>query len=233
MSLSKRFGSLWIWRLVIAVTLLAGVANGAAAEVATVQTNRWESEVVAFEQRDRTNPPPRNAILFAGSSTIRLWRDLEKHFAPTPVLGRGLGGSQMADLLFYVDRMIIAYAPKQVLIYEGDNDLKAGKTPEQVLAEFELLVTKIHQKLPKARIAFIAIKPSRARWELLDEIKAANSLVSEFVKKDRRLEYIDVFTPMLDGNGALHEELFVKDGLHMNPQGYELWVKVIGPRLMR
>lgn len=225
-----------------AIGLLAGlafsaepVATGTAGkpDINAAKTNRWEGEVLAFEQRDRTNPPPRNAILFAGSSSIRLWRDLEKSFAPAPVFGRGLGGSQMADLLFYADRMIVAYAPKQVLVYEGDNDLQGGKAPEKILAEFKELARRVHAKLPATRIAFIAIKPSRARWNLLDKIKATNALVADFARTDARLEYIDVFSPMLDAKGVLHEEFFANDGLHLNPQGYALWTKVIEPRLMR
>jgi hypothetical protein len=140
-------------------------------------------------------------VLFTGSSSIRLWTDLEKYFPGTPVLNRGFGGSHMEHLVHYADRVIIPYRPRMVFVYEGDNDINAGKTPEAVFEGFESLTGIIREKLPATRIAFIAIKPSPSRWALVEKIKQANLLIRDYAATDKRLIYIDVFSPMLDQAG--------------------------------
>lgn len=194
-------------------------------------SQRWEQEIQAFEVRDRTNMPPKHAFLFVGSSSIRMWKTLEKDFSELPVISRGFGGSQLADSVRFVERIIHPYEPKMVLVYAGDNDLAAKKTPDEVLADFKRLVTAIHSRLPMTRVAFIAIKPSVARVSLIDQVRAANESIKAFTKTDARLDYIDVFTPMLDKDGRPRPELLVEDGLHLNSNGYELWTQVIKPYL--
>ncbi|HVY72298.1 MAG TPA: SGNH/GDSL hydrolase family protein [Verrucomicrobiae bacterium] len=232
---TKRFlGSAW---LVLAISCgglaVSPTARAQPATNAPAVTNRFESEIVAFERGDRTNPPPKNAILFTGSSSIRFWKNVPQEFFPAAAFARGFGGSQMSDLLFYVDRIVIPYAPKQVFVYEGDNDLAAGKTPEEILAGYQQFVERVHHELPRTRIAFIAVKPSQARWKNLEKIKATNALIEDYSKTDPRLEFIDVFSPMLDTNGSMRQELLGPDGLHMNPEGYKLWGQVIRPHVMR
>src|SRR5262245_12586451 len=125
---------------------------------------RWEKAIAAFEEQDRKQPPPRNAYLFAGSSSIRLW-NLPRSFPDLEVINRGFGGSQIADTVHFAPRIILKHQPRMVLLYAGDNDLAAGRTPEQVLADFKALVQVVHKELPKTRVAFLSIKPSLARWK--------------------------------------------------------------------
>jgi lysophospholipase L1-like esterase len=205
------------------VTLLAAETK------ATMAT--WEPEIAAFERMDKTNPPPPGAILFVGSSSIRLWKTLAQDFSSHHVINRGFGGSQIADCTAFADRIILPYKPKLILVYAGDNDIAANRTPEQVLADFQALVKQVHGTLPAARIEFISIKPSISRWPLAEKVKAANRLVEEFTRRDARLDFIDVFTPMLGEDGRPRPELFIEDKLHMNAKGYLIWKQVIGPRL--
>jgi lysophospholipase L1-like esterase len=199
------------------------------------QTNsghtRFETEIKAFEVADKTNPPPTRAVLFVGSSSIRLWETLAQDFPRAKVINRGFGGSQIADSLAYADRIILPYRPKTVVLYAGDNEIAAGKSPEEVFADFKALARTIHRKLPRTRVRFISIKPSPSRWRLADKIKAANQLIAEFCGQDKRLAYIDVFSPMLGTDGRPRPELFVKDKLHLNAQGYELWARIVAPHL--
>jgi lysophospholipase L1-like esterase len=209
------------------ISILATFCFG---QVAAQETPvRWEQEIRAYEAADRTNPPPRNGILFIGSSSIRLWKSLAEDFKGLPVINRGFGGSQMNDTVFYADRLVLPHHPRQVLVYAGDNDLAAGKSPEHVLESFQALVAKLQRDLPEARIAFISIKPSPARWNLIDQIRAANHLILQFTHSDKPLAFIDVFTPMLGEDGKPREALFAADKLHLNRAGYDLWTSVIRP----
>lgn len=187
---------------------------------------RWEKAIAAFEDQDRKQPPPQNAYLFVGSSSIRLW-DLPRSFPDWPVLNRGFGGSQIADSVHFAPRLILKHKPRMVLLYAGDNDIAAKRTPEQVLADFQALAAAVHKELPTTVVAFLSIKPSLARWKLWDQIRGANALVKAFCRSDRRLLYIDVGTAMLGADGTPRPELFVKDGLHLSAAGYALWAALV------
>jgi hypothetical protein len=58
---------------------------------------KWEKAIAAYEQTDRTNRPPKGALLFIGSSTIRLWKTLAQDFPEQRVINRGSGGSEIVD----------------------------------------------------------------------------------------------------------------------------------------
>ena len=188
---------------------------------------RWEQEIQAFEQQDKLSPPRLGAVLFTGSSSIRMWSHLAASFPGKPVFGRGFGGSHLSDLNAYAHRMVLPYSPRHVLIYEGDNDLAAGKSPEQILKDFEAFVGILRSVLPRTRISFIAIKPSKARWALTAQIRKTNDYIRSHASRNRGIDFIDIFTPMLSKSGQVREELFLEDGLHLNPQGYAVWTSVI------
>jgi len=192
---------------------------------------QWGREIRAFEAADKTNPPPQGAILFIGSSSIRLWSNLAQSFPGHRVINRGFGGSQVSDSVAFVHRIVIPYKPKLVLLYAGDNDIATGKSPQRVLTDFQAFVGRIHAALPETRIAYIAIKPCPAREKYLDQVKSANRLVQEYAASDSRLIFIDVFTPMLTKEGRPRADLCIKDGLHPNAQGYALWASIIRPIL--
>lgn len=192
--------------------------------------SRWEKDIAAFERLDREKPPPKNPIVFVGSSSIRLW-DLSKSFPRLPALNRGFGGSHLADVVHFAPRIVLKYEPRLIVLYAGDNDLAAGKTPERVRSDFQAFVKIVHENLPKSRIVFICIKPSLRRWALIDKIRNANALVATECKKDERLLYVDVAAPMLGADGKPRRELFADDGLHLNAKGYALWAERLQPLL--
>lgn len=191
---------------------------------------RWEKDIAAFEKQDQQKAPPKNGILFVGSSSIRLW-DLAQSFPGLEITNRGFGGSQLVDSTHFAERLILKHQPRLVVVYAGDNDLAAGKSPEQVATDFRALATVLHHAMPKTRIAFIAIKPSLSRWKLFEKQRQANALVAAYCQKDERLRFIDVVQPMLDQAGTPRPELFVKDGLHLSARGYELWTALLKPHL--
>jgi len=213
--------------------LLYGTSATSAPDVATYLPHhlQWEGAIQAFEAADKTNPPPRNAILLLGSSSIRLWKDAPAQFPKHRLINRGFGGSHLSDSVAFVDRIVVPYQPKLVLLYAGDNDIAAGKTPEQVFADFKAFVAKVRGALPDTRIAYIAIKPSPSRVKLMDQFKTTNRLIQEFAGTDPKLIYVDVFTPMLGTDGQPREEFFVADRLHLNEAGYKLWAGIVKPVL--
>jgi lysophospholipase L1-like esterase len=193
---------------------------------------QWEADVRGFEDEDRRNPPPTGAVLFYGSSSIRFWESLARDFPDQRVINRGFGGSQMDDALHFVDRIVLPYRPRVIVLYEGDNDLAAGRTPAAIVADYRAFVDTVRHRLPETRVVFVAIKPSLARWNLVDRIRETNALVQRYVERDpAHLAYADVFTPMLGTDGRPRPELFREDGLHMTPQGYALWTEVVRPLL--
>jgi lysophospholipase L1-like esterase len=191
---------------------------------------KWEPQIAAYEVQDKQQPTLPGGIVFVGSSSIRLW-DLQKSFGELPAINRGFGGSQLADSAHYADRLVTRHQPRIVVVYAGDNDLNAGKSPEQVSADFKALARRIHARLPEAKIVFIGIKPSIARWKNIDNVRCTNGLIQQFIAGDKRLVFVDVDKPMLNEAGLPRPELFVKDGLHMTPAGYAVWAELLKPHL--
>lgn len=183
---------------------------------------KWEKGIAAFEKMDTANPPPKNALLFVGSSGIRLWKTLAEDFPGHPVINRGFGGSEIVDSTHFADRIIFPYEPKMIFIRAGGNDLAAGKSPEQVFADFKEFMDAVHAKMPGIDIAYIALNPSIARWSQSDKEKALNAMVEELSKQVPHLKYIETFSMVLGSDGKPRPELFIADKLHFNEEGYKL-----------
>ena len=193
---------------------------------------KWEKEISAFEAKDRENPPPRNAIVFVGSSSIRKWTTLVEDFPHHQVINRGFGGSQLiADSVHFADRIVLPYEPRFIVVYAGGNDIHAGKSPEQVFADFQAFVEKVRAKLPKTEIAYISIAGNPSRWAEVEEVKTANRLIADYIKDKPGLKFIDVFPRMLGSDGQPQPDIFVADRLQMNATGYKLWTEIVGTYL--
>jgi len=192
---------------------------------------QWEPQIAAFEVVDRTQPPPRNAALFIGSSSIEHWKSLAADFPGIAVINRGFGGSELPDSTYYVDRIVTPYHPRAVVLYAGDNDLQDGHSPQQVRDAFAAFVRKVRAADAGVPIAFLGIKPSMARKVLLPKIRRANDLVRAYAATQKGVTYLDTFTPMLGGDGQPTPNWYVEDGLHMNRSGYKLWIAIVRPWL--
>jgi len=195
--------------------------------------DRWKESFDAFDEADRAAAPKPGGVLFVGSSSIRLWNDLEKQFEdPVAIVKRGFGGSRLQDTTDHLQRLVLPYKPRVVVVYAGDNDLAEGRTPQQVLQSFADFVAGVHAALPSTRIAFVSIKPSPLRLRLMQLAAETNGLIAAFCSSDARLDYINVYSPMLGPDGRPREELFQPDRLHLNAQGYALWKSVIAEHLV-
>lgn len=216
------------WLLTLPVLMVA--AQAVAQVPAPAAEQRWAREMAAFAAEDEAKPFAHGGIVFTGSSSIRLW-DTAASFPGLPILNRGFGGSQIPDSVQHVDRLVLRHAPRLVVFYAGDNDIAADRTPAQVEADFKAFVERIHAALPTTRIAFVAIKPSLARWALVEKVRDANQRIRAFCDRDDRLGYVDVDGPMLGWDGRPRADLFAKDGLHLSPKGYALWNVLLAPFL--
>lgn len=192
---------------------------------------QWNAEIAAFQAGDQAHPPAAGAVLFIGSSSIRMWASLATDFPGMRTINRGFGGSEIDDATFFADRIVRPYHPRAIVIYAGDNDLQDGDSPAHVRDDFAAFVRKVRSFDPGVPIAFIAIKPSVARQALLPKIREANALVQTYAATQPGVAYLDVFTPMLGKDGQPQSPWFIADGLHMNRRGYALWVGVIRPWL--
>lgn len=194
---------------------------------------KWENEIAAFEMADREHPPEKGGIVFVGSSSIRLWKTLAQDFPGHRVLNRGFGGSEVADSVHFAERIVLPYAPRQVMLYAGGNDLNAGKTPEKVIADFKAFAGKIRAALPEAEIDYISIAGNPARWAQVEKVKTVNTAIEAWMKDQPRMKFIDVFSHMLGADGLPKPEIFMEDKLHMNEAGYAIWKEVVGPFLRK
>jgi GDSL-like Lipase/Acylhydrolase family len=189
----------------------------------------FEDEIKQFEASDKANPPRIGGVVFVGSSSIRLWPNLQGDFPGVNVIQRGFGGSELWEVVDYTPRIVLAYCPKRIVLYAGDNDLAAGRSPEQILSDYRTFVELVRGSLPAAKIGFVAIKPSGSRWALADKMRRANELVRDYSATVPGLVFIDAFTSMLGPNGAPRADFFVADSLHMNARGYALWRDLLAP----
>jgi lysophospholipase L1-like esterase len=219
-------------KTILAATILAFFLAGACKAIAQ---QPFEKEIAAFKKQDSLSFPHKNAILFVGSSSFRMWTDVQSDFPGYTIINRGFGGSTLPDVIRYTNDIIIPYQPKQVVIYCGDNDLASSDTvtATMVANRFQQLFYSIRKALPKTRISYVSIKPSPSRMHLMNKMKLANALIKSFLRKQRNTSYIDVFTPMLAADGQPRQDIFLKDNLHMNKQGYRIWQKTIQPYLLK
>jgi len=193
--------------------------------------NRFEKDIAAYEIADKANPPASGGILFTGASGIRLWKTLAQDFPGLPVLNRGFGGSQLADSIFFLDRVTLRYRPRTIVIQAGGNDLNAGKSPAQVLADFKTYVEKTRAALPDVKIVLLNIGPSPKRWDQRDKQQEANRLTRDYIEAGKNLIYVDLWPDSLGADGLPKAELYVADQLHPSAAGYALRMRLIRPHL--
>lgn len=194
----------------------------------------WE-DIQSFKKEDSVSLPPRNGILFIGSSSFTLWKDVQNDFAGYRIINRGFGGSTLLDQLRYVSDIVYPYHPKQVVIYCGENDLAASDTVDgrDVASRFYRLFGLLRKKFPRVQVTYVSMKPSPSRQFLLSKMRTGNELIRKFLASKKRTAYIDVYREMIDDEGKPRTDIFLDDNLHMNRDGYAIWKKLIQPHLLK
>ena len=183
----------------------------------------YEADVRQLEDKLKALPSSTDRVVFYGSSSVRLWATLAQDFADVNTLNLGFGGSTLAACAWFFERLLIPAAPQSVVLYAGDNDLGDGRHPEEVYLFFCAFAEKMEMYLPGVPLTFLSIKLSPLRWNIADKIRLANELIKNETNKNPDYHYVDIATPLLGSNGQPRQELFEKDGLHLNPAGYKVW----------
>lgn len=191
------------------------------------ETVPFFNEVQELSQKyDTIWDPTQETIVFTGSSSVRMWKNLPSLFPGHQILNTGFGGSQASDLLYFLDGLVLKYNPKKVFIYEGDNDIFAKKKPKEVIFTTKKIIDRLKQNDPTVKIILLSAKPSLSRWKFRGKYKKLNRKLRRLTQKDESLDFIDVWTPMMDGR-KVKNDIFISDGLHMNQKGYDLWYMAV------
>ncbi|MEO6960500.1 MAG: GDSL-type esterase/lipase family protein, partial [Puia sp.] len=195
----------------------------------------FSDEIHEFKKQDSIRFPPKNAILFVGSSSFRFWQDVSNYFPGYTIINRGFGGSSLPDVIRYADDIIFPYQPKQIVIYCGENDLAGSDTVtgNTVFERFKTLFELIRSRLPGEDIVFVSLKPSPSRENLLKKMEEANLLIKTYLSIQTHAHFVDVYHKMLNADGSLRKDLYRDDMLHMTPKGYAIWQKEIAPYLSK
>ncbi|MFM9908859.1 MAG: GDSL-type esterase/lipase family protein, partial [Chitinophagaceae bacterium] len=193
------------------------------------------NDIQAFQKKDSIKMPQTNQVLFIGSSSFTMWTDIQNYFPAIPIINRGFGGSSISDLLMYKEEVIFKYRPKQIVIYCGENDFAASDTVsvETVVLRFKELFTAIRSRYKKIHIAYVSMKPSPSRQQLMPKFVSANTKIKLFLKQYRNTAFIDVYHKMLKPGDTPMTDIFLDDNLHMNAKGYTIWQKAIAPYLVK
>jgi lysophospholipase L1-like esterase len=196
---------------------------------AFVTAQPFRNEIDAFRRQDSIAMPPTGAVLFTGSSSIKLWKNLAEQFPKHTVINRGFGASTLPDVEYYLKDIVFPYKPSRIVLYCGENDFAASDTikPETVFRRFVSVFLAIRKQYPRVPFVYISIKPSPARRHLIPSIKQANALIRDYLRRQPHAHYADVYNSMLDKHGRLMPALYVKDSLHLSDEGYRIWQQVL------
>jgi len=194
----------------------------------------WK-EVQDFKKQDSLRFPAANQILFIGSSSFTMWKDMQEYFPGYPILNRAFGGSTLVDLIRYRYEILFPYQPKQVLIYCGENDFAASDTVTvpTVVNRIKTFFGLLRAKYPKVPVAYVSMKPSPSRVHLLEKYVTANAQIKDFLATQQQAKFIDVYAAMLNSEGKPKPEIFLEDRLHMNAGGYAIWKNIMLPYLTK
>jgi len=183
----------------------------------------FENEIRNYEKQDSISLPKKGQILFIGSSSFRIWKTFSTDLAGISAINRGFGGSTMTDALYYFDRMVVKYAPSTVVVYEGDNDLAKGKSPEELAKEYEDFSNRLKKALPKTKLVYLAVRPSLSRIAIVDKQKQFNGWLEKYCKSQKGRFFLDMHSPFYLPDGTLMPDIFVADRLHLNEKGYQIF----------
>jgi lysophospholipase L1-like esterase len=221
----------WQVRVLVALVAFASSGRAAAQSPPTPDATRFEKNVAAYEAADKATPPPKGAILLVGDSQFYRWKTLVNDLPEYTVVNRGIDSFQMSDLLHYVDRLVLPYAPRLIVLHVGGNDIHNGRASEAVAFDFATFVQKVRAAQPDVPIAFTSITPSPGRWAEAETRIKANTDVKNYVATQKGLYFIDLWNAMLGPDGQPRDDLWVEDRIHPNHDGYLLRVKIMRPLL--
>lgn len=221
--------------LILAITLLSSLSLAKPRQQSpenNTPPEKWEADIASLEARFARRTSPTARVVFVGSSTIRRW-PLKTAFPNLDAVNHGFGGSFLSDAVHFFDRIVKPANPEIIVLYAGDNDLNARKSPDTVVSDFQAFLDKVDQSLPHCRkILFLSIKPSIKRWKNRENILRTNQRIQSLCNQHPRAEYVDLWQISLDSSGQPRRDLLDADNLHLSEAGYELWSSTLTPLLL-
>ena len=190
------------------------------------QENQFTNEIKAFRKQDSIQKPNDGMLLFIGSSSFRLWKDVKSDFNNTNILNRAFGGATLLDLIYFQNDVVLKYKPKKIFIYCGENDIASSEkvTPKMVFKRYKTFFKTLRKQFPETPIIFVSLKPAISRWQMKDRMMATNKLISQFMKNKKNATFVNIWDDMLE-NGEPKKDIYIQDNLHMNAKGYAIWVE--------
>ncbi len=188
---------------------------------------RYNEDIKELTEKEYSFDPAKKLVVFAGSSSIKMWEDVQDYFPGYNVINNGFGGSHFSDLLYFYSDVILKPAPDILFIYEGDNDIADNKNPKAVFKEAKTLAKMIRKDMPDTKIIFIAAKPSIKRANFDKQYKNLNRRIKRLARCRESIAYADVWKAMMGDDGKVRNDIFLKDNLHMNKNGYNIWAEVM------
>ena len=193
----------------------------------------FQSEVNKIQERYKNEINNNtNYIVFTGSSSIRMWKDLPVLFENSKIINTGFGGSKASDLLYYIKELVLDFNPSKVIIYEGDNDISSGHKINFIMKNIKQIIKQIKEINKNAEIILISAKPSIMRWDLRKKYIHLNKKYKNLALKNKNIHFADTWSQMVD-SGKLKTDIFIEDGLHLNKKGYQIWERVLRPILKK
>lgn len=207
-------------KLILLLSILFIFANTIA------QENQFTNEIKAFRKQDSIQKPNDGMLLFIGSSSFRLWKDVKSDFNNQNILNRAFGGATLLDLIYFQNDVVLKYKPKKIFIYCGENDIASSEkvTPKMVFKRYKTFYKTLRKQFPETPIIFISLKPAISRWHMKDRMMATNKLISQFMKNKKNATFVNIWDDMLE-NGEPKKDIYIQDNLHMNAKGYAIWVE--------
>lgn len=177
----------------------------------------------------RTEGLAPNAIVFLGNSiTEQGWWQLL--IPRCRVENRGIGGDNTYGML---DRLpdILKSSPRKIFLMAGINDLTANRPVEEIAANIAKMSEMIHAACPDCKLYIQSVLPVNDARLAYPAIKGKNPQVKELNASLEALcdrtpwaTYVDLWPLLADAQGELRLEL-TKDGIHLHPAAYQLWVE--------
>ncbi|GAA5225422.1 GDSL-type esterase/lipase family protein [Membranihabitans marinus] len=188
---------------------------------------RFEKTIEKLENKANVLTPENVHTVFVGSSSFTIWVGFEQDFDTEQVVNNGFGGSQLSDVIYYFDQLLTPFSPQQIVVYEGDNDISAGMTPEEYMDDVHTFLRMVEIKLPGTHVSFLPPKPSPSRKHLLDSYNEVRKQLLELSIEREKFDVIDITQVMYDLDGVIKKDIWKSDSLHMNRAGYELWAPIV------
>ena len=180
-------------------------------------------------------------VVLLGDSIVHFWEwkqpECWKRFtANRTALNLGYGGDRTQHVLWRIAHgELDGYEAKHVVLMIGTNNNSAKDTdPKNVASAIELIVSKIREKQPKAKIILHPIFPRGNSAQSVRHLDArarndkTNALLKQFVDRDGKIIWIDFNDKLVDATGWVPKTI-MRDEIHPTAAGYDIWMEALAP----